>query len=90
MGDDDEDDDGSSDNDYKRWFRVVDGSGGRPPCSPPCRAHLPRRQGLPEEDRQSSSCLDCLGCLFFVMIKYCCVTFRVIIIAIFGRPWNLY
>ena len=50
-------------NDYKRWLRVVDGSGRRPPCSPPRRPHLPRRQGLPEEDRQSSSCLDCLGCL---------------------------
>ena len=65
---DDDDDNGvddDGDNDYKRWFRVVDGSGGRPPCSPPRRPHLPRGQGLPEEDRQSSSCLDCLGCLFF-------------------------
>ena len=59
------DDDDGGDNIYIRWFRVVDGSGGRPPCSAPRRPHLPRRQGLPEEDRQSSSCLDCLGCLTF-------------------------
>ena len=66
MDDDDDngvDDDG--DNDYKRWFRMVDGSCRRPPCSPPRRPHLPRRQGLPEEDRQSSSCLDCLVSLFY-------------------------